>query len=263
MKNYKKIYLDNNHLINLLDGTDHHYKELFELISKNEIKLLISDLLLIEQANVYKPTLSARAAQAEAINFSYLRSHKTLIKMEIANSLKGTGIKPETDNFFKVIKFPYKRLLSSKQKKLTFPELLKILPEKPLSPQNDPLYLFLNNRENQRKNLKQFILNYHLSNCSLINKKDLTKIDEFTCPSLFFYFSSWMCKVENSTKNLSRNDAFDSAHCAYVPYSDLFVTDRGNAHCIKQSIVKFNKSAQKACSTKILYKCSDLIQELR
>lgn len=264
MGKIKKIYLDTNHLIQLLDRQDRQYKQLAELLihNKDKCKLLVSNFILIEQCNVYRDTLFKRAENAKDIVFSYIRSHKIIIQMELNHHFNGIEIIPETDNYFKVIKLPEPWHLSTKQKKLKFHQLLTVLPEKPLSPPNDLLYSLLNDRCTKRRSFKEFILEYHKNNKMIIAQSNLANVNEFTCPSLFFYFASWSYKDGDSTKVLSRNDAFDSAHCSYIPYADIFVTDRGNAHAGKQALKKFNSSNKKPVQTRIFSKCEELLKEI-
>jgi hypothetical protein len=264
MKNQIKIYLDNNHLINLLDSTNSTYAELAGILKKNsQIKILISGALLTEQANVAKATMLARANAAEMMTFSYLRNYETLIKMELANFLTGKAVKPETDNFFNVIKLPHPWLVSHKEKKLKFPDLLKILPERPLPEQNDWLYNILTGRDYDQRNINQLIMEYIRSKKTGVSESALKNLNEFSCAPLFFYLFSWLAKVKDTTKTLSRNDAFDSAHCTYIPYADYFVTDRGNAHCAKQAMKRYNMNVDMRCNSIILKDCVSLLTYLK
>lgn len=264
MNETKKIYLDNNHLIDLLDCQKLPYQRLAEVLKQNndKFKIFISDMILLEQSNVFRKTLINRAENARDIAFSYLRSHKTIVQMELNHYFHSIEIVPETDNYFKVIKFPEPWHFSSKQKKWKFHQLLKVLPEKSLPPKNDSRYTIFNDKRAERLAIKDYILAFHKNNNLIIAQNNLTYINEFTCPSLFFYLASWCYKDENSTKVISRNDAFDSAHCAYIPYVDIFVTDSGNAHVAKQAVKKFNKYNQDSIQTKIFSKCEELLKLL-
>ena len=75
MKKAIKIYLDTNHLVNLLDEKDDNYKELSKIISNKKIVIYISNVHFLELFQSNRDTLNKRSINAKKYQFLTNEDH--------------------------------------------------------------------------------------------------------------------------------------------------------------------------------------------
>ena len=249
------IYLDTNHWANLLDKTNKDYERLSEIaLSSEEYIFLFSELNFLEltQHNDIQTVIN-RGLEIQKYNLQYLCNTRRLLTIEALNYMFNFSLTPYTKYFTELA-----NNLDSRFNKFSIRELFYITA-------NDT-YKNLLKRSNQDAmfdRIKPFIKNqtrqmserYDLFEQKLIAEKlkeALIKIGipnkfllekDLPCssfPSFSIPFFSQHANQRDTSFNLNWNSAVDYNHGSYVPYSDLFITDKNNAHVIKISLKKLN-----------------------